>query len=160
MKLDFPTESDLIAFAERIAPALNDSVGMITLKGDLGAGKTTFVRALLRSWGHEGAVKSPTFTLVEPYEIKGRPVFHFDLYRLADPEEFEFLGFEDYLISGATSLIEWPERARGFLPPSDLELTLRHLQQGRSLELQVADAGLRSRIAAALANGPEADKKL
>lgn len=156
MTLVLQNEEELEALARRLASLLDDKVSIVTLKGDLGAGKTTFVRALLRAWGHEGAVKSPTFTLVEPYEIDGRAVFHFDLYRLADPQEFEFLGFEDYLISGAISLIEWPERAQGLLPPTDLMITLRHLQKGRSVGIEARDSVLDERISEMM----QADKKL
>jgi len=154
--VNLENEPALIAFAGRLSKLIDESVQLVTLSGDLGAGKTTLVRALLREWGHEGAVKSPTFTLVEPYEIGGRAVFHFDLYRLSDPEEFEFLGFEDYLISGAVSLIEWPECAQGMLPPADLALTLHHLPEGRSLEIEARDPAMQRQIAAVT----KSDKKL
>lgn len=125
MNMSLPNEAATIALAERLAPQVAQ-LQTIYLRGDLGTGKTTFVRALLKAMGHGGAVKSPTYTIVEPYEIGERSVFHFDLYRLADPEELEFLGFEDYLSPGSLCLIEWPDKGEGMLPQPDLELFLFH----------------------------------
>lgn len=103
---------------------------VVLLSGDLGAGKTTLVRGFLRSLGHEGAVRSPTYTLVETYEVAGLSVFHFDLYRLSAPEELEEFGFRDYLDGAGWRFIEWPERAAGALPAADLRIALEVRAEG------------------------------
>ena len=121
------------AFGAALAQA-SGCRGLVTLSGDLGSGKTTLSRGLIRAAGHRGAVKSPTFTLVEPYEFAdGRRILHFDLYRLEDPEELEFLGIRDYLDGAALCLVEWPERGVPLLPPADLALRLEHLKRGRRI---------------------------
>ena len=99
--------------------------GIVFLKGDLGAGKTTLCRGVLRGLGYNGAVKSPTFTLVEPYELPQHSVYHFDLYRLSDPAELNYLGVDEYFTSRALCLIEWSEKGIGLLPKPDLEIEMR-----------------------------------
>ncbi len=110
--------------------------GRIFLSGDLGAGKTTLTRGLIRAYGVEGAIKSPTYTLVEPYEQPGCNIYHFDLYRLADPEEVEFLGVGEYFDDANLYIIEWAEKGRGYLPAPDLEISLAHEGAGRRLQWQ------------------------
>ena len=113
---------------------------VIFLRGDLGAGKTTFSRGFLRGRGHDGSVKSPTYTLVEPYEsVPGGPVFHLDLYRLGDAEELAYLGLGDYLSVEAILLIEWPERAEAKLPPATLDIAFKTLGLGRKATVRAAD---------------------
>ncbi|MGE8190434.1 tRNA (adenosine(37)-N6)-threonylcarbamoyltransferase complex ATPase subunit type 1 TsaE [Pseudomonas sp. NPDC086278] len=127
-------EEAMTAFGARIAKT-TEGHGLIFLEGDLGAGKTTLSRGIIRGLGHVGAVKSPTFTLVEPYEIGDIRAFHFDLYRLVDPEELEYLGIRDYFDDDALCLIEWPQKGAGFLPKPDLTITISPQDSGRSLKI-------------------------
>lgn len=136
MDKSLDSEAATINLGRLLAPAL-DATGVIFLSGGLGAGKTTLCRGLLRGLGYDGAVKSPTFTLVEPYELERGSVYHFDLYRLAHPDELDYLGAEDYFAAEALCLIEWPERGAGFLPTPDLELTLTVTSEAsRQLQLR------------------------
>ena len=118
-----------------LAPALSAGL-VIYLHGNLGAGKTTFVAGLLHARGHRGAVKSPTYTLVEPYRIDALDIYHFDLYRLRDAEELEFLGIRDYVERGGVLLIEWPERGAGVLPPADIDVDIRTGNDARELNFR------------------------
>ncbi len=118
------TEAATEQFGADLVNVLEGS-GVVFLKGDLGAGKTTLCRGVLRALGYAGAVKSPTFTLVEPYELPVHRVYHFDLYRLSDPEELDYLGVDEYFTSQALCLIEWSEKGLGRLPKPDLEIEMR-----------------------------------
>ncbi len=115
--------------------ATSPSAFTLFLQGTLGAGKTTLSRGILRALGHRGAVKSPTYTLVETYSLGNRTLHHFDLYRLGDPEELEYLGIRDYLAGDNLCLIEWPERGEGLLPPPDWRLVIEPLPEARRVHL-------------------------
>ena len=106
---------------------------LVFLYGDLGAGKTTLVRGFLRAAGYSGTVKSPTYTLVEEYTIGHRKIFHFDLYRVVDPEELEWIGINDYMDQDSVCFIEWPDKGLSFLPEPDSVITLTTQGLGRSL---------------------------
>ena len=128
------------AATERLGAALADTIragqgGVIYLVGPLGAGKTTLARALLRALGVEGAIKSPTYTLVEPYEVAGKKLLHMDLYRLSEPEELYGLGVFDDPPDCAWWLVEWPEQGQGVLPAADLLIALSAEGQGRVASL-------------------------
>jgi tRNA threonylcarbamoyladenosine biosynthesis protein TsaE len=107
--------------------------GMIYLQGDLGAGKTTLTRGFMRAFGYQGAVKSPTYTLVEPYEFALCNIYHFDLYRLADPEEVSYLGTDEYFAEANLCLVEWAEKGTKWLPPADLQIDIAAAGTGRRL---------------------------
>lgn len=124
------SEADTIVFGGLLANACKGT-GIIFLNGDLGMGKTTMCRGVLNSLGHQGRVKSPTYTLVEPYELKSGMVYHFDLYRLGDPEELEFMGIRDYLDELALVIIEWPEKGMGILPEADINVSFELEGVGR-----------------------------
>ncbi len=117
----------------------------IYLEGDLGAGKTTLVRGFLRGRGYQGKVKSPTYTLVEPYELGSTAIFHFDLYRMEDEEELIHIGFQDYLQDSSIILLEWPEKAASLLQEPDLLVQIDIRSQGRNLSL-LANSGPASEL--------------
>lgn len=127
---DLSDETATLAIAARVARACPGGA-VIFLRGNLGAGKTTFARGFLRALGVTGHVKSPTFTVVEPYEIQGRGAAHFDLYRINDPAELNAIGLREYFTPGAWVLVEWPERGQGVLPEPDLDLEFEYHDAGR-----------------------------
>lgn len=128
-RLFIPNETDMLSLGKRIAA--NSKPGdLIYLHGELGAGKTTLVRGLLYALGITGAIKSPTFTLVETYQVDNLHLFHFDLYRLTDPKELLAIGLSDYLTEDAICLIEWPEKAEDYLPEANLYCTIEIPETG------------------------------
>lgn len=145
-------EADTTALGARLASSLAPGL-VITLSGDLGAGKTTLVRAILRALGYAGKVKSPTYTLVELYVISSLNLYHFDLYRFADPDEWEDSGFREYFNSAAVCLVEWPEKASGFLPRADVEISLRIVGAGREAELVASTEAGRQCLKRVRSNG-------
>ena len=128
--LCWPNEAATQAFAECWARSNAICNAFIALHGDLGAGKTTLVRHLLTALGVQGRIKSPTYAVVEPYELPGLNVWHFDFYRFADPREWEDAGFRDIFASRGLKLAEWPEKAAAMLPVADVDLHLRTLDNG------------------------------
>ncbi|MBY5984290.1 tRNA (adenosine(37)-N6)-threonylcarbamoyltransferase complex ATPase subunit type 1 TsaE [Halomonas sp. DP5Y7-2] len=153
MQLRLDDEDRQVALGECLGRAL-DGRGRVHLSGELGAGKTTLARGVLRAYGHQGAVKSPTYTLVEPYELalgdEPLTLYHFDLYRLGDPEELEFIGGRDLFAEGNLCLVEWAERGEGWLTPPDLEVALSHAEP----------RGRRAHISALTAYGSEVLERL
>ena len=128
-------EEAMVALGMQFGQVLStDAQGAtVFLQGDLGMGKTTFTRGVMRHFGHQGATKSPTYTLVEPYQFEQQKLHHFDLYRLGNPEELEYLGIRDYFDGCAINLIEWPDKGLGYLPNADIVLTIHPLDRGRQL---------------------------
>ena len=133
-RVDLPDEAAVAALARRLAPKVCGG-GVVYLRGELGAGKTTFARALLRELGAGERIKSPTYSLLERYRIGGRDAFHLDLYRIARTEELEWLGLDELRDPGALVLVEWPEHGAGALPAADLEIVLEHAGAGRIARL-------------------------
>ncbi len=132
--------------AQRLTKSTIQSNFTLYLTGELGTGKTSFARGFLRGLGYPGRVKSPTFTVVEPYQLNEMTVYHLDLYRLAHAEELEYLGLRDFFDSNVILLIEWPERGSEYLPNADIEIQLQHCQDpqqdGRQLHIEaVSEVG-------------------
>lgn len=129
-------EDDMLAFAARLAKCTPPGT-VIYFHGQLGAGKTTFIRGFLRGLGYLEKVKSPTYTLVEPYEVNNQNIFHFDLYRLQHADELQHIGFQEYFSSDAICLVEWPDKGNPLLPNPDLTINIEIMgEAARKLQLQ------------------------
>jgi tRNA threonylcarbamoyladenosine biosynthesis protein TsaE len=144
--LNVVTPDDMRALGRALGSALRAAgpgALVIAIEGDLGTGKTTFVGGVLAGVGLTGATRSPTYTLIEPYEAAGQQLYHIDLYRLANAREVEALGIRDLLTSSSVLLIEWPSRGAGMLPPADLDLFIEYVpgsEQGRVLTLRAGSS--------------------
>ena len=132
---EFYDEAAMRRFGQFLASFATNGL-LITLQGDLGTGKTTLARGILEGLGYSGIVKSPTYTVVEPYELSVGMIYHFDLYRIFDPEELEFLGFRDYLNEGYLCIIEWPERGDRYVYSADLCIAIEPIEFGRKIYLR------------------------
>jgi len=143
LNTELPDEAATLALGAALGACLEPGL-TIYLRGELGAGKTTLARGVLRGLGYEGRVKSPTYTLVEVYDVSRLHLHHFDFYRFRDPREWTDAGFRESFNGRNVSLVEWPEKATGFLPPADLEITLTSSGSGRNASLQaVSPRGMR-----------------
>jgi tRNA threonylcarbamoyladenosine biosynthesis protein TsaE len=149
-----PDETAMVALGRKLSAAFEPGL-VVFLQGGLGMGKTTLSRGIIQSLGHGGAVKSPTYTLVEPYQLGNLQVFHFDLYRLSDPEELEFMGIRDYFGDFSVCMVEWPERGLGALPPADLVITIARKGRGRCVAY-VPETERGNRVLAGMPENPGA----
>lgn len=135
MTYNIPTSDAMEKLGANLAQACHKR-SIVHLSGELGVGKTTLVRGFLHALGYIGIVKSPTYTLVEPYQLNGRMIYHFDFYRLGDPEELEYLGIRDYLGDDVICLIEWPKQGGQFAPTADIQISISYHSKTRILNLQ------------------------
>ena len=133
--MHLPDEAATSALGARLARVLAPGLSLY-LRGDLGSGKTTLVRGLLRGLGYQGRVKSPTYTLVELYTVSRLNLYHFDFYRFRDPKEWRDAGLDEYFDGASVCVVEWPEKAAGLLPAADLEITLAFAGDGRDLSIR------------------------
>ena len=135
LKMHLPDEAATCAQGARLASVIEPGL-FVYLHGDLGSGKTTFARGLMRGLGYQGRVKSPTYTLVELYTFSRLNLYHFDFYRFRDPKEWRDAGFNEYFSGASVCLVEWPEKAAGLLPVADLEIAFEFAGDGRDLEIR------------------------
>ena len=135
LKMHLPDEAATRAQGARLARAIEPSLALY-LHGDLGSGKTTLARGLLRGLGYQGRVKSPTYTLVELYTVSRLDLYHFDFYRFRDPKEWRDAGFSEYFNDASVCLVEWPEKAGRLLPAADLDIALEFAGDGRDLSIR------------------------
>jgi tRNA threonylcarbamoyladenosine biosynthesis protein TsaE len=146
MQLKLESEQETLLLAAKLWHVLPKKC-LVFLYGDLGAGKTSFTRGVLREAGITSAVKSPTYTLVEEYDlVDGSKFFHFDLYRLKDPEELEWMGIRDYLEQKSVCFVEWPELGSGHLPKADIEIKLIAEGLGRTIKINILSENLKNSI--------------
>jgi tRNA threonylcarbamoyladenosine biosynthesis protein TsaE len=140
MKRHLPNEAATIAFGQELLDALPEDLAgwTLLLSGELGAGKSTFARALIRAAGHTGAVPSPTYTLVEPYSLPRGNIYHVDLYRVSDEEELRYLGWNE--LDDGCRIVEWPDRAPGLVEQADLSLLFSYAGDGREVEVKALSA--------------------
>jgi tRNA threonylcarbamoyladenosine biosynthesis protein TsaE len=129
-----PEEPDTLAFGAELARHLQPGM-VVYLSGELGAGKTTLARGILRGLGYAGRVKSPSYTLVEPYKLSRLYLYHFDFYRFDDPAEWEDAGFREYFNADSICLVEWPQNAEELLPPADMTFLFHLSDTGRNVEI-------------------------
>lgn len=134
-KFYLQNEIKLTQLAATLAACIEKNL-VIYVRGELGAGKTCFARGFIQALGHQGNVKSPTYTIVEEYSLLDHHIFHFDLYRLNDPEELEYLGIRDYKQTDAILLIEWPSRGENFIPLPDLDVDIEYYERGRRVQIR------------------------
>lgn len=127
-------EAEMLLLGAKIGKYLAAGT-IVYISGDLGAGKTTLCRGILAGKGHTKKVKSPTYTLVESYHLSPSMIYHFDLYRLSDPDELEYIGYRDYLDGQAICLVEWPEKGLGWLPKPDIDIQITDYKQGRKIQI-------------------------
>ncbi len=136
MTLNIDSTEKMENLGQLLYDACQQKGTIVYLSGNLGAGKTTLVRGFLRAMGYQGKVKSPTYTLVEPYEIKSIPLYHFDFYRLNSAQELEYMGIRDYFQADAICLVEWPEKANAALAPGDIEITISIIEDQREVNIK------------------------
>jgi tRNA threonylcarbamoyladenosine biosynthesis protein TsaE len=141
LEMHLPDEAATLAFGGRLSRVIAPGLSL-HLHGDLGSGKTTLARGLLRGLGHPGRVKSPTYTLVELYTVSRLNLYHFDFYRFHDPKEWRDVGLNEYFNDASVCLVEWPEKAGGLLPAADLDIAFAFAGDGRDLSVRAGtDSG-------------------